>query len=392
MRALHVVPSFYPAFVYGGPTQSTYNLCQALARHGCEVRVLTTDANGPGVLDVDTAREVALGERLSVRYCPRVRRESTSPALLAELPGYLRWADVVHLMAVYSFPTIPTLAACRLLGKPVIWSPKGMLQRWEGSTNRSLKDAWDQVCRVAAPARTVLHFSTKEEADESTARFGGFASAIIPNGVDVPAEVRHAPPGGPLRVVFLGRLHPIKAIENLIEAIARARVPATLTIAGSGDPAYERALADGIAARGLGDRARMIGAVSGDAKRRLFEDADVLVIPSFRESFSIVVVEALAHEVPVLAARGTPWRRLEEEGCGLWIDNDPDRLAEALERVSRMPLREMGERGRAWVAREFTWDRVAEETIALYRRVATGDDGGSARQAELPPQTPRKEP
>ena len=48
---------------------------------------------------------------------------------------------------------------------------------------------------------------------------------------------------------------------------------------------------------------------------------------------------------------------------------DPGSLAEAIERVSRMPLRAMGERGRAWVAREFTWDRVAEETIALYRRL-----------------------
>ena len=165
------------------------------------------------------------------------------------------------------------------------------------------------------------HFTSKDEADESTARFGGFASAIIPNGVDVPAEVHHASSEGPLRVVFLGRLHPIKAVENLIDAIARARVPATLTLAGAGDPDYERALAHRITTLGLEGRARMIGAVAGDAKRRLFEEADVLVIPSFRESFSIVVVEALAHGVPVLAARGTPWRRLDDEGCGLWIDD-----------------------------------------------------------------------
>src|SRR5262245_17240799 len=121
MRVLHVTPSFYPAFVYGGPTYSVYALCRVLVGCGDSLRVLTTDANGPmSVLDVDTTENVEISSEFLVRYCHRVADVSVSPRFLTLLAPYIRWADVVHLMAVYSFPTIPTLAACKMMGKPLV--------------------------------------------------------------------------------------------------------------------------------------------------------------------------------------------------------------------------------------------------------------------------------
>ena len=386
MRVLHVVPSFYPALVYGGPTQSTYNLCLAEARRGCEVKVLTSNANGPrAVLDVDTRREVPVGP-LTVRYWPRIGRESVSPVFFGLLPGYVRWADVVHLMAVYSFPTPPTLAACRLFRKPVVWSPRGMLQRWESSKNRAIKDTWDRLCHAVAPRGMTLCFTSDHESDESTRRFQGFDSVIIPNGVDLPDRALHEPSAGELRVVFLGRLHPIKGIENLLDGFARF-LPmfrertgrgASLVVAGGGDRAYVEELRARAERLGLGDVVSMPGEVRGEAKRALFARADVVVVPSFRESFGIVVAEALAHEVPVIAGRGTPWRRLEDEGAGLWVDNDAASLAAAMDRIAGLPLAEMGRRGRAWVARDLSWDLAAERTIALYRRMIAAQRGETA--------------
>ena len=102
------------------------------------------------------------------------------------------------------------------------------------------------------------------------------------------------------------------------------------------------------------------------------------MLPSFRESFGIVIAEALAHGVPVIAGRGTPWPRLEEEGAGLWVKHDPESLAAAMDRISAMPLREMGRRGRAWMEREYSWDLVAERTIDLYRRVVDRGTGGES--------------
>jgi glycosyltransferase involved in cell wall biosynthesis len=80
----------------------------------------------------------------------------------------------------------------------------------------------------------------------------------------------------------------------------------------------------------------------------------------------MVVAEALAHQVPVIASRGTPWQRLTDMQCGLWVDNTPEALAEAVKRIAAMPLHSMGDRGRLWMQREFSWDQVAVEMRELY--------------------------
>ena len=378
MRILHVTPSFYPAMIYGGPTRSVYELCRQLARIGCDVRVLTTDANGPNdVLEVATDREIELEERLVVRYCHRWMDVSVSPQLLLLLTHYLRWADVVHLMAVYSFPTIPTLLACRLLNKPVVWSPRGMLQRWEGTTRPALKTVWERICRAVAPQSLSLHFTSQSEASESVDRFPGARSVVIPNGLAIPDEVEHVDQHERLRLVYLGRLHPIKGIENLLQACGMLngnleKTP-SLTIAGAGDESYTRGLKEQIDELGLSERVRMIGEVTGDRKRMLFENSDVAIVPSFTENFGMVVAEALAHEVPVIASKGTPWQRLEETGAGLWVDNSPKSLASAIEKMSRMPLREMGSRGRGWMKEEFSSPVVAAKMMEVYRGQVTGN-------------------
>jgi glycosyltransferase involved in cell wall biosynthesis len=111
----------------------------------------------------------------------------------------------------------------------------------------------------------------------------------------------------------------------------------------------------------------MVGAVEGEIKQSLFENTDIVIVPSHTENFGMVIAEALAHGVPVVASKGTPWKRVEEIGCGLWVENDPESLAKAIERMTRMPLREMGERGRKWMQNDFTWDSKAKSMIKLFR-------------------------
>jgi len=372
LKVLQITPSFYPARVYGGPIESVYQLCCHLSREGCEVRVLTTDANGlSAVLNVVKGREIEIGEGLRVRYCRRLIRHSVSPTLLRFLPSYLKWADVVHLTAVYSFPTIPTLLACKILDKPVIWSPRGALQRWKGSTRVQIKSVWESVCRIIIPQKLVLHVTSQEEAGESLEKFPKLKTCIIPNGVTIPVEVTHHISNGSLRLLYLGRLHPIKGIENLLEACkifsSDPEMVWSLTIAGAGDPIYSEHIRIKIKEWALSENVKMIGEVKGDSKQKVFENMDVVIVPSYAENFGMVVAEALAHGVPVIASKGTPWKRLEEIGCGFWVDNDPRSLVEAIERISKLPLRDMGQRGREWIEREFDWPIVTEKMIRLYQ-------------------------
>ena len=81
----------------------------------------------------------------------------------------------------------------------------------------------------------------------------------------------------------------------------------------------------------------------------------------------MAIAEALAHEVPVIASKGTPWEGLNTNGCGLWVDNDPQSLAAAIRKIRTMPLTEMGKSGREWMQRDFSWHSVSNQMLEVYR-------------------------
>lgn len=279
----------------------------------------------------------------------------------------IRWAEVVHLTAVYSPPTIPTLMLARAFRKPVVWSVRGALQRWNGSTRISAKQWWECVCNLACdPERVVLHVTSEEEKSESIRRITNARVAVIPNGIDVPPSIPTVAPADQLRLLYLGRLHPIKGIENLLRAMRRLQHPTTLSICGVGDSQYEQKLRSMVNELQLTGSVTFHGPISGEVKERQFAQADVCVVPSHKENFCMVVAESLAHGVPVVASLDTPWSRLEEMGCGLYVSNEDDQLAGAIDRIGEMPLREMGARGREWMARDFSWQTVADQMMAEY--------------------------
>ena len=171
LKVLHVVPTYYPATYWGGPIHSLYGLCNTLSIAGdVEVKVLTSDSAGSNIserLNVETPCQ-QLPAGYEVCYCRRFLGHSISPGMLRRLPAMVRWADVVHLTGVYSFPTFPTLALCAMQGKPVVWSPRGALQRWEGSRKILLKSIWDKACNLLArKGKIILHATSSEEAEQS---------------------------------------------------------------------------------------------------------------------------------------------------------------------------------------------------------------------------------
>jgi glycosyltransferase involved in cell wall biosynthesis len=380
LRVLHVTPSFWPALRFGGPVESTLQLCRSLAAAGCEVTVLTTDSDGPGArLVVRTDAEVEM-DGMRVRYCRKLMRNSVSPELISRLGSYVRGCEVIHLTAVYNFPTLPTLALCRRLRKPLIWSPRGALQEWPGRRRARAKRLWNRCCLRLAPPHTIVHATAAPEADAIRRALPGLTVSVIPNGVTIPDQVLpRVTSAERLNLLFIGRLDPKKGIENLLEACAmlkRRGAPGfALTIAGGGPESYRRALADLIQRLELGGEVQMIGEVEGKEKEAAFAAAAVVVVPSFVENFAMVVAEALARERPVIASRGTPWAELEEVGCGLWVDNAPAALCEALCRISTMALAEMGERGRRWMIERFGWAAIAREMLDCYAQAVAAARG-----------------
>jgi glycosyltransferase involved in cell wall biosynthesis len=371
MRILFVSPSFYPAFHYGGPIFINRSFCEAMAqKEHVQVEVLTTDANGPERVDVSQALEDR-SDSYAISYCLRLFSPDIAPGLLLRLCGKIRGADVVHLNGVYSFTTIPTLALCRLMNKPVGWSTMGALQRWEGTTRKRMKACWERTCNsLCEPDRVLMHVTSVEEEAESLEKIPNASALVLRNGIDIPKLVGtlrdHR--GDTLRLLYIGRLHPIKGIENLLAAMTMVKRNVHLAICGEGEPAYEARLRSLVKELKLENLVRFHGRVDGELKEQHFRNADLCVAPSFKEAFCTVVLEAMARAVPVIASHGIPWERVGEKGCGLWVGNEPEELAKAIDRAANMPLAEMGRRGRAWMEQDYSWAQVAAEMIEEYER------------------------
>lgn len=381
MRVLHVTPTYYPATYWGGPIVSVHSLCNALASMaGVDLKVLTIDTAGPRISERVEIRDfpTRYPGGYDVYFTRQVMGREIAPGLLVRLWTMVKWADVVHLTATYSFPTIPTLFICRMLNKPLVWSPRGALQaahNWGSASKPTLKKMWEYVCRVVMPKQYVLHVTSDAEMAASTARLGKAEAVAIPNGVDVPNDVRRRKwmPDGTIRLIYIGRLAPIKGIENLVRAFSQLNgVPTTLNIYGTGERKYVDSLVELARLCRADGRLRFCGHVEGKAKTKAFLEADVCVVPSHSENFGMVVAESLAHGVPVIASKGTPWESLVEHRSGLWVANDPTTLASAITHMRTCDLEGMGRNGRAWMKREFCWQDIAGRMLAVYEQLIAG--------------------
>jgi glycosyltransferase involved in cell wall biosynthesis len=277
----------------------------------------------------------------------------------------MRWADVVHLTATYNFPTLPTLMIARLLGRPVVWSPRGALQAtedWDAAPRKRAKALFAQAAQALRPAQTILHTTSPAEAASSARHLPDIETTVIPNCVDIPDIPTRPPQGKALRLMYLGRLHPKKGLDLLFDAMTDLPANVALDVYGTGDADYVATLKNRTTSR-----INLHGHADGAAKTRAFENADLFILPSHSENFGIAVAEALAHAVPVVTTQDTPWQGLDHHGCGRWIDLKRDDLAATITELAGSDLRQMGMNGRAWMQREFTPEAMAAAFERLYR-------------------------
>lgn len=372
LRAAHVVAGLDP--VYGGLSYCVPRLCEALAAAGAETMALSVATDDGGRRDVYDNGYRDCRFTWDYARIPILHRLRSSDGLSEALNHAARTADVIHNHGLWVMPNVNAARAAAGGRTPFVVSTHGMLAPAALAFSRARKQVfWALLQGPAMRGAACIHATCEQEYAEI--RQFGLANpiAIIPNGIDVPESPARptARPAAERVVLSLGRIHPKKGLSRLVHAWSKVEVGHPgwrLEIAGPPEGRHHAELRALVTALGLG-RVSVSGPIYGDAKTNAYRDADLFVLPTLNENFGLTVAEALATGTPVISTKGAPWSGLESEGCGWWIDHGVEPLAVALANAMTLPreaLKAMGSKGRAWMAKDFAWDRIARDMLDVY--------------------------
>ena len=339
MRVGIVCP--YSWSVPGGVQSHVAGLAGALRSFGVEAEVLAP---------ADTAADgiVPLGRSVPIPSNGSVQRVALSPAAIARTARAVRGRgyELVHVhepmlpaacLAAIVASRVPAVATFHMYRRALLWYA-----------------VFAPVVRVAA-RRVEAFIAVSPAAGEYARRGTGREIQIVPNGIDYDAlsALPDRRQGGHL--LFVGRDERRKGLPVLLQAFRRLPGEPELTLVG---PTGE-----------FGARVRALGRISAAGLRRELSRADVVVAPSLGgESFGVVLIEAMAAGVPVVAS-DIPGYRDVAVAAVLVPPRDPDALARALGDLLHDDVRRarLAAGGRAEAAR-YAWPRVAERVLDVYRR------------------------
>jgi glycosyltransferase involved in cell wall biosynthesis len=395
LRVSQVSSNCYPNI--GGVATHVHELSSSLAAGGARVEILSfrrgsllqSLGGGESVYSVGDVpvRLLALGSLPGgrLRYW-RLRRDAArlSPASADGAPRHVVHS---HDMDYSGYLATRLSADIRVFTNHT----SGFLQDLDERQKRELwRDQMAAFDHVIAPSG---------ELRDRTVELGIDAARVsyVPNGVD-PAKFRPDPEARarvrsrlgiqPDQVVVFStrRFVPKNGVIDLahgLRYLAPVREQVTMVFAGNGfgepDPlGYEKEALAAIRASPLADKVRLLGPVANDSIAELYAAADLSVLPSLKEATSISGLEAMSSGLSLVGTRigGIP-DLIDHERTGLLVDpGDPRGLADAIMSLVQRPdfRRQLGDRARARVVNEFSWQQIARRTQDVYERTLEAQD------------------
>ena len=368
MKCVHVVPGI--AHEASGPSYSVPRLCEHLAALGMDIKMMTSDR--------EPTKQYTFPILWFQPQPPFADRLGRSPQLRKALADSVASVDIVHNHSLWMMSNVYAGQLVKGQRAKLVTSPRGTLSTWALSRGWCRKQLlWYAGQRLAVSRASLLHATSEGEHDDI--RKLGFKQpiAIIPNGCDIPELPQTVSHKTVRRMLYLGRIHPVKGLDNLVTAwssLGSATSDWELQFVGPGETEHLRRLRESIGQTGC-KNITLRGEVYGDSKSEEYFSASVFVLPSHSENFAMTVAEALAHGLPCIVSKGAPWKQLESERCGWWIENDSKSLAKVLRQVMAThptELQASGMRGRAYVQKALGWTAIASEMSQVYEWVVHG--------------------
>ena len=387
MKVLHVIPSI--AQIRGGPSQAIVKIVKALRQNNIDAEVVTTNDNGSKLLDVPLKRRIKYHE-VPVWFFPRFSPSINSIAEFAFSAQLTNWLlhnitnyDLVHVHAIFSYPSTVAMRIARLKNVPYIVRPLGQLCQWSLQQAKFKKQIYLQVIEKANLNHAqALHLTSEREQQEVSLLGLKTDSFVLPHGLQMPDRLPKArqklraklqlPEDEPI-VLFLSRLHYKKGLDYLIPALSKLTDRRfTFILAGSGDRTYEIEVDNLLQRHNIYSRTIKTGFVEGEYKNLLLQGSDIFALTSYSENFGIAVLEALAAGTSVLTTPGVALSSLiEKEQVGYVTELDIDTIASNLEYIlfHSQEAEQKSDRACQFIRENYTWDKIAFRMINVYQKI-----------------------
>lgn len=375
MKVVHVVPAISEEA--SGVSYSVVRLCESLIAQGRDVTLAVLDwAPLPSSPPFLKTFPLGLG-----------------PRRLGRSPEMLRWlmretaegrVDVIHNHGMWQMNAVYPGKVVKSRKTKLVIAPRGAFSTWAMSHGSRLKKIFWPVLQRPALAQASCFHATAEAEHEDIRRLGFKQPvAIIPNGIDVP-ELLPKSQHSHRTLLFLGRIHPKKGVDVLLNAWAAVmdrfpdwRLLVVGTDTGYGAQSGYLEEMKELAAKVKLKRMKFVEPLYGEAKLSAYREADLFVLPTHSENFGMTVAEALAAGTPVIVTKGAPWQGLEKHHSGWWIDVGLDALVASLEQaLAKSPdeLAKRGISGREWMIREFSWKTIGNKMDQTYKWLIRGGE------------------
>ena len=340
---------FAPGFKAGGPIRSCVNFAEHL-KGDLDIYVLTTDRDLNETVpykNIEQDKWIQTNAGFSIFYAsPQWLSFSSIRQAIRQLQP-----DVVYLNSMFSryFSFYPLLAK-KLNGSNArfILAPRGMLRSSAVQFKKKKKQIFLNSFRVAGLHRNIFFHCTDEtELKDVRKYFGEVPAVVLSNlpGVQKQLSLPAQKLPGKLKLIYVGRLHPIKNLHVLLEALRDVKSQIDLTIVASiEDEGYWEKCQQLIKGLPSHIKTDWKGELPHHEVEELIKEHHVFVLPTQGENFGHAIFEALAAGRPVIISDQTPWRGLSQHKAGWDLDlREPGKFSWAIERFAAMSNEEFNE-------------------------------------------------
>jgi glycosyltransferase involved in cell wall biosynthesis len=313
---------FAPGIRAGGPVTSSVNFAHAM-QNDFNIHVLTSDrdlGDSQAYPSVNVNRWSYFDRGISTFYCSPQKQSYRSIAQMLERSQ----PDFLYLNSMFSksFTVFPLwLHLFRKLESTVVLAPRGMLRKTALHFKPIKKYGFLNILRASGIAHRIRFHATDEQERADIHRIFGRHSQVHVIGNCVrPPELRHTAETkvpGELKIISVGRIHPIKNTKLLINAAARAENRVILDLYGPiEDTNYWKTCQQAIKELPEHIRIRHRGILPAEKLQTTLDRYQLFALATAGENFGHAIYEALAAAKPVLISDQTPWRNLAAKNAG----------------------------------------------------------------------------